>query len=90
MTTLTPIISGSNSIKKTRQKMLYIKRYINIIDEDTGRNIYNIVRKSAGEGPIRDTQSIQGIYINIAELDDDIIDVIYTLVQKRVDLIVLK
>jgi hypothetical protein len=87
---LTPIINNANNVKKTRQKMLYIKRYINIIDEDTGRNIYNIVRKNSGEGPIRDTQSTQGVYINIAELEDEVIDLIYTLVQKRVDLIVLK
>ena len=87
---LTAIINSTNIVKKTRQKMLYIKRYINIIDEDTGRNIYNIVRKSAGEGPIRDTQSTQGVYINIADLEDEVIDAIYNLVQKRVDLIVLK
>tara|TARA_B110000908_G_C10266101_1_gene464111 strand:+ start:6941 stop:7210 length:270 start_codon:yes stop_codon:yes gene_type:complete len=87
---LTAIINTTNITKNTRQKMLYIKRYINIIDEDTGRNIYNIVRKSSGEGPIRDTQSTQGVYINIADLEDEVIDAIYNLVQKRVDLIVLK
>ena len=88
---LTPVVNNTDSgIKKPRQKMLYIKRYIIIIDEDTGRNIYNIVRKSAGEGPIRDTQNTQGIYIDIADLDDDVIDAIYNLVRKRVDSIVLK
>ena len=87
---LTSIVDSSNNNKNTKQKMSYIKRYIDIIDIATARNIYDIVRKNAGEGPMRDTQSNQGVYINIAELDDDLIDTIHNLVEKRVNLVILK
>lgn len=78
------------SVLNIKQKLLYIKRYADIIDEDTARNIYNTVRKTAGESAIRDTQSDQGVYLNVSDLDDDLIDTIYSIIKRRVDLIILR
>lgn len=89
---LTPIIKSTSVVDNlsTKQKMMYIKRYSDIIDEDTARNIYTIVRKKNGESSFRDSQNDQGVYLNVSDLNDELIDIIYTLVKKRVDLIVLK
>ena len=73
-----------------RQKMIYIKRYSDIIDEDTARSIYNIVRKGSGEAPIRNSENDEGIYVDLAMLSDDQLDMIHRLTIRRVDFIVLK
>lgn len=88
---LTSVIDISNNVTKTRkQKMEYIKRSIDIVDETICKNIYNIIRKRHGEKCIRETNNSEGIYVDISDLDDDIINSIYDLVDKRVNLLLLK
>lgn len=88
----TPAIKNPDTVLNLsiKQKLLYIKRYADIIDEDTARNIYNTVRKTAGETAIRATQSDQGVYLNVSDLDDELIDTIYSIIKRRVELIVLR
>ena len=88
---LTSVTDISNNITKNRkQKMEYIKRSIDIVDESICRNIYNMIRKRHGEKCIRETNNNEGIYVDISNLDDDIINSIYDLVDKRVNLLLLK
>jgi len=80
----------SSDAKNIKQKLLYIKRYADIIDEDTAHNIYAAVRKTSNESAIRDTNSDQGVYLNVSELEDDLIHIVYDIIKRRVDLIIFK
>ena len=88
---LTSVINISNNITKNRkQKMEYIKRSIDIVDESICKNIYNIIRKRHGEKFMRETNNSEGIYVDISSIDDDVINSVYDLVDKRVNLLLLK
>lgn len=73
-----------------KQKLSYIKRHIDIIDKVTADNIYDVIKKQASDSSVRDTHSEDGIYVDIGELDDGVINIIYQLVEKRVNLVLLK
>ena len=76
--------------KNIKQKLIYIKRYADILDEDISMNIYTMVRKSPYQSALRDSQCDQGIYLNVSELDEELIDNIYSMINRRVESIILK
>uniref|UniRef100_A0A6C0LML1 NET domain-containing protein n=1 Tax=viral metagenome TaxID=1070528 RepID=A0A6C0LML1_9ZZZZ len=76
-----------------KQKKQYIKRHVDneIIDIETARYIYRIIRDNEGIKPIRNVKNKEndGVFIDLNKVSDLSIDRIYNIVQKRVSNIVM-
>ena len=76
-----------------KQKKQYIKRHVDneIIDIETARYIYRIIRDNEGTKPIRNVKNKEndGVFIDLNKVSDLSIDRIYNTVQKRVSNIVM-
>lgn len=79
----------SNNNLSTKQKKFYIKRHIDneIIDLDTIKNIYKIVKNDNNTEAIRDSNNGPGIFIDLNKVSSTTIDKIYNIIKKHLDTI---
>jgi hypothetical protein len=75
----------------TKQKKTYIKRQVDndVLNMETIRNIYKIVRCNEGLTPIRDSKDVHGIFVDLNKINPNTIDLIYILIKKRMDTIAI-
>lgn len=77
-----------------RQKKQYIKRYVenDILDLETNRAIYKIIRDKDGTSPIRSPKvtNSDGIFIDLNKVSTITLDLIYAVIKKRIESIVIK
>ena len=86
-------MSTSRNEMSTKQKKVYIKRYVDndVLNMETIKNIYKIIRTDVGLKPIRDSKNSNtpGVFIDLSKIDDNTIDKIYVIIQKHISSIII-
>lgn len=84
----------NNFTPSDKQKKEYIKRYVDneILDEETIRDIYKIIRNNEGMIPIKTPKipNSTGVFVDLNVINFATIDLIYNVIKKRVESIAIK